>query len=63
VESGNVKAHADHIPDQQVGQESILQDKLSNMELENTLLRGEVKLLNAELAKVNKKMKDTQECE
>ena len=51
------------MPDHQVGQESMLEDKLSNMELENTLLRGEVKLLNTELAKANKKIKEIQECE
>jgi len=39
-----------------------LREKLSNMELENNLLRGEVKLLNTELAEVNKRMKEMQEC-
>ncbi|XP_065920078.1 golgin subfamily A member 5-like isoform X2 [Dysidea avara] len=61
TDAGDVTAHVVHMPDQQVGQESVLQDKLSNMELENTLLRGEVKLLNTELAKANKKLKEMQE--
>lgn len=63
ADTGDVGTPADHMPDKQVEQESVLQDKLSNMELENTLLRGEVKLLNTELAKANKKMKEIQECE
>ena len=39
-----------------------MKDKMSNMELENNLLRDEVKLLNTELAEANRRVKEMQEC-
>ena len=43
-------------------EEQLLKEKLSNMELENNLLRDEVKLLNTELAEANKRVKELNEC-
>lgn len=43
-------------------EQQLLKEKLSNIILENNLLRDEVKLLNSELAEVNKRMKEMQEC-
>ena len=43
-------------------EEQLLKEKLSNMELENNLLRDEVKLLNTELAEANRRGKEVQEC-
>ena len=43
-------------------EEQLLKDKMSNMELENNLLRDEVKLLNTELAEANRQAKEMQEC-
>ena len=43
-------------------EEPLLREKLSNTELENNLLRDEVKLLNTELAEANKRVKEMYEC-
>lgn len=43
-------------------EEQSLKERLSNMELENNLLRGEVKLLNTELVDVKRRAKEMQEC-
>ena len=41
----------------------MLRDEVSNMQLENNLLRDEMKLLNTELAEANKRVKEMNECE
>ena len=52
----------DHVSTGDNTEEQLLMEKLSNMELENNLLRDEVKLLNTELAEANKRVKETHEC-
>ena len=52
----------DHVRSCDSTEEQLLKEKLSNMELENNLLRDEVKLLNTELANANKRAKEMHEC-
>ena len=52
----------DHVRREDRTEEQLLKEKLSNMELENNLLRDEVKLLNTELAEANRRAKEVQEC-
>ena len=52
----------DHVRTDDRTEEQLLKDKMSNMELENNLLRDEVKLLNTELAEANRQAKEMQEC-
>lgn len=65
VTINDVKDHVsseDHVRSCEHTEEQLLREKLSNMELENNLLRDEVKLLNTELADANKRVKEMHEC-
>ena len=53
----------DHVRSCDNTEEQLLREKLSNLELENNLLRDEVKLLNTELADANKRVKEIHECQ
>ena len=63
ADSDDITRDDDHVRVEENTEEQLLKEKVSNMELENNLLRDEVKLLNTELAEAKMRVKEMQECE